>query len=107
MFIAVQAGLTIWVNGIAVIGLLPLAAACIFTIFIDTKNDVLLKSVLTAAQVLWAIYDISIKNYAFFVFDILTIVSNLVAIFLMVRKGGKSAGKVQKSEAARKKAVSR
>mgnify|MGYP003232731619 CR=1 FL=1 len=100
VFIAVQAGLTIWVNGIAVIGLLPLAAACIFTIFLDTKNNVLLKSVLTAAQVLWAIYDISIKNYAFFVFDILTIVSNLVAIFLMVRKGGKRGGEAEPGKAA-------
>ena len=88
VFIALQAGLTIWVNGLALIGLLPLLAACLFTVFLDTKNDVLLKSVLTAAQVLWAIYDFSIQNYAFFVFDILTILSNLIGIFLLVRKHG-------------------
>ncbi len=95
VFIAAQAGLTIWVNGFAVIGLLPLAAACLFTVFLDTKNDVLLKAVLTAAQVLWAIYDLSIKNYAFFVFDLLTIVSNLIAIFQMVRKRGKQGNEAQ------------
>lgn len=88
VFIALQAGLTIWVNGLALIGLLPLLAACLFTVFLDTKNDVLLKFVLTAAQVLWAIYDFSIQNYAFFVFDILTILSNLIGIFLLVRKRG-------------------
>ncbi len=95
VFIAAQAGLTVWVNGFAVIGLLPLAAACLFTVFLDTKNDVLLKAVLTAAQVLWAIYDLSIKNYAFFVFDLLTIVSNLIAIFQMVRKRGKQGNEAQ------------
>ena len=58
-----------------------------------------IREVLTAAQVLWAIYDISIKNYAFFVFDILTIVSNLVAIFLMVRKGGKRGGEAEPGKA--------
>lgn len=87
VFIALQAGLTIWVNGVALIGLLPLVAACLFTVFLDTKNDILLKAVLTVAQVLWAVYDFSIQNYAFFVFDILTILSNLVGIFLLVRKG--------------------
>ena len=88
VFIALQVGLTIWVNGLALIGLLPLAAACLFTVFLDTKNDVLLKAVLTVAQVMWAVYDLSIRNYAFFVFDILTILSNLIGIFLLIRKGG-------------------
>ena len=99
VFIVLQVGLTVWVNGLALIGLLPLAAACLFTVFLDTKNDVLLKVVLTVAQMMWAVYDFSIRNYAFFVFDILTILSNLIGIFLLIRKGG-SLTKAQPKEQA-------
>ena len=84
---------------VAAVIVLPLTAACLFTVFLDTKNDVLLKAVLTVAQVMWAVYDFSIRNYAFFVFDILTILSNLIGIFLLIRKGGSLTKALPKEQA--------
>lgn len=85
IFIAFQVIMTAIFNNAGFIGWLPTAAACIFTWCLDTKNEILLKLLIILAQIMWAIYDCYFKNFATMAFDIATIVSNLIGIFLILK----------------------
>lgn len=86
VFIAVQVVLTLLAGWAGPISLLPLGAGILFTWFIDTKSDAQLKQVIILAQVLWGIYDFHYRNFVSFSFDILTILSNLLGLFLLGRE---------------------
>ena len=81
MFIAVQAGLSLWVNTQGLIGLLPVLAAIIFTWFLDIKSDLGMKILLIDTQCLWLVYDFTIMNYVSFAFDIMCLCANGVGIY--------------------------
>lgn len=83
--ISIQAVLALSIDRSGVIGILPGLSACICTWFLDTTDEIKLKVVIIA-QVCWLIYDRSILNYVSFVFDIITILANLVGIVLIVRQ---------------------
>lgn len=87
IFIGLQLVLTVLAGWAGPISLLPLGAGILFTWFIDTKSDVQLKAVIIAAQVLWACYDYYYSNFVSFTFDILTILTNLLAILAILREG--------------------
>ena len=84
--ISIQAVLALSIDRSGVIGILPGLSACICTWFLDTKDEIKLKMVIVIAQVYWLIYDRSILNYVSFVFDIITILANLIGIVLIVRQ---------------------
>ena len=84
--IFVQAVLALSINDDGFVGILPGLSACIFTWFLDTKDEVKLKGVIIIAQVCWLVYDLSIHNYVSFAFDILTILTNLVGIAMLARQ---------------------
>ena len=84
----VVALLTLMAGWAGPISLLPLTAGILFTWFIDTRSDLQLKAVIIAAQLLWACYDLYYRTYVSFTFDILTILTNLIAILVMLRGDG-------------------
>ena len=86
-FIGLQLALTVLAGWAGPVSLLPLGAGILFTWFIDTKSDIQLKTVIIGAQVLWACYDMYYRNFVSFTFDILTILTNLLAILTILRDG--------------------
>ncbi len=88
LFLAIQLALTVIFNREGALGYLPVAAACGYTFLMDVKDAVKLKLLIMACQALWAVYDIVIRNYTGFAFDLLTIVLNAVGI-VMILKGKK------------------
>lgn len=89
LFIGIQLllGLPFLHNG--VIGLLPILAACIFTWFLDTKSEVLLKSIIILMQIMWCVYDFTIHNYVSLAMDLFTILSNAAGIRMIKKEGFK------------------
>ncbi len=85
IFIAAQLVLTLLAGWVGPISLLPLIAGVIFTWFIDTKSDAVLKAAIIAAQLLWAVYDWSYSNFVACTFEILTVLSNAVGIYMIQR----------------------
>ncbi len=85
VFIAAQVVLTTMAGWAGIISLLPLCAGILFTWFIDTKSDMQLKAVIIVGQVLWGIYDFHYRNLVAFSFDLLTIVTNFIAVILLKR----------------------
>ena len=84
-FILVQVVLTLLAGWAGAISLLPLMAGILFTWFIDARSDAQLKLVIMAAQVLWGVYDLYYANYVAFTFDVLTIVTNFIALVQLIR----------------------
>lgn len=79
-FIGTLCALSLYANTMGLLGLLPIASACLYTWFLDTEDELRLKLVLIASQVFWVIYDFSLMNYTAFLFDLITIVTNAVGI---------------------------
>lgn len=86
LFILVQTGLCLAVNTQGLLGLLPAAAAIIFTWFMDTEDPIVFKFVIMGTSVMWMIYDFAIGNYVAGVFDCFTVCSALAAVVMMNRK---------------------
>ena len=81
--IIVQVLLSARVNTLGWIGWLPIISACFYTWMIDVKDETMLKTVLIIAQSMWLIYDLTIRNYVAFTFDIFTILSNMYGIVIL------------------------
>ena len=85
VFIIMQVVLSAGVNNLGLLGWFPVISAVIFTWFLDLKNEVHLKIVIITAQLLWIFYDYTLMNYVTFVFGILTVCSNLLGIYMILR----------------------
>ena len=88
VFIAAQLALLFAFNSDGWFGLLPAAATCVYTWFLDLKDEVQLKIVIIVTLLCWAVYDFVFKNYVTFAFDFGAVVSNLIGI-VTLRKAAK------------------
>jgi len=86
LIIAAQLSLTIAINKQGLLGWLPAIGVVTFTLFLDVKDEKILKLWMIFGQTLWAIFDISLKNYTAFAFDIFTIISTLIGIWKLLQK---------------------
>lgn len=80
---ALHATLTAIVSRGGALESLPIAATCIFTFAIDTKNPLFLKSVMLLTQLMWLVYDFAMGNYVAFTFDTFAGCSILVSIAVL------------------------
>lgn len=87
-FILVQTVLTLFFSSRELIEWLPVIAVVIYTWFLDMKNPVAFKLMIIGLQVLWTVYDFYHQNYVAFTFDLFTITSTTIGIF-MIRKDAK------------------
>lgn len=78
--ISIQVVFALSISHSGIIDVLPALSACIYTCFLDIKDEIKLKLVIIIAQICWVVYDISILNYVSFIFDIITIFANIVGI---------------------------
>ncbi len=85
LFMGIQVIMTILVWPTTVIQWLPTVAACLYTWFLDTKSEKVLKTVMIVCQLFWVVFDFSIQNYVGVAFDLFTVVSTVAGI-LMLKK---------------------
>lgn len=85
-FIVLQLLLSLGILNEGSIALLPIASTVLFTWFIDTKSEVTLKIVIIFTQVLWGTYDLVHLNYVSVCFDFFTMVSNLIGIYMIIKR---------------------
>ncbi len=82
-FILVQTALTVMFGGSGWIEWLPVIAVVLYTWFLDIKNPVVFKLIIIGLQVLWVVYDFYYRNYVAFSFDLFTIASTAIGIYLI------------------------
>lgn len=64
---------------------LPMISTVILTCFLDVKSEVKLKVVLIITQLFWLVYDICYRNFTASTFDMLTVMSNCIGIWMLLR----------------------
>ena len=61
-------------------------AACLFTWYLDSDSEILLKVIIILSEIMWSIFDFTIHNYVALVMDLLTVVTNTIGI-VMLKQG--------------------
>ena len=84
-FLAVQVALSAGSNEMGFIGWLPVIGVAIYTWCLDLKDEVKLKLVMIIGQIMWVVYDFTLMNYVASAFDMLTMGSNVIGIWLILR----------------------
>jgi len=85
-FILLQLVLSVGTLSAGFISWLPLIAAALFTWCMDTKSAAKLKICILCTQVMWLIYDLHYLNYVASVFDVMTMVSNSIGLYMVCKK---------------------
>ena len=81
IIIILAVGLSVAFNNLGWIGLLPLIATVVYITFMNTKDVVKFKLLIIFSMVMWLIYDLYIKSYTSGVFDFMSVIANIVAIW--------------------------
>lgn len=90
IFIIILAiGLTITFNNLSLIGLLPLIATIVYISFMNIKDVVKFKFLVIFSMIMWLVYDLYIKSYTSGIFDFLSIVANIIAIYQLQKNNKK------------------
>ena len=85
-FIVLQLVLSIGTLSAGWISWLPISAAALFTWCMDTKSAAKLKICILCTQVMWLTYDLYYLNYVASAFDVMTMVSNLIGLYMVCKK---------------------
>jgi len=80
--------LVLYFNNNGLIGLLPLITILVWIWAMTIENVILFKLIFAFNISLWIVYDLNVKNYVAFVFDIITIISIFISI-IRIKKGRK------------------
>lgn len=91
LFIVLQIAAVALTNSEGWLAWLPVVSTVLFTWFMDSGNEKLLKCVIILGQLMWLVYDISCMNYASAVFDLFAALSNGIGIAMLARSGRKGA----------------
>ena len=86
VFIAIQAVLTWAFNSMGVIGWMPFFATAIFIWMLDTKDERKLKVSIIIGQIMWTVFDWRALNLVGVAFDVFTIISNAVGVYMLSAK---------------------
>ena len=85
-FVVLQLVLSLGSFSAGFISWLPLIAAAVFTWCMDTKSAAKLKICILCTQVLWLTYDLYYRNYVASAFDVMTMFSNVIGLYMVCKK---------------------
>lgn len=78
--------LSIIVNNLGVIGFLPVISTIAYIWLMNIKDVKKFKLLIIFTMFMWFIYDFTIKSYTSAIFDILTIISNMISLVYVKNK---------------------
>ena len=85
-FIVLQFLLSIGSLSAGWISWLPIVAVALFTWLMDTKSEVRLKFIIMGTMLMWLVYDLYFRNYVASAFDVMTIASNGMGLYMIANK---------------------
>lgn len=86
ILIVASIGFTIALNDQGLLGIIPAAVCTIYIIFMDIKDPVKFKLLVTLSFIPWMIYHFVLKSYTGAIFDAATVVTNGITLYKMVRE---------------------
>lgn len=72
--------LAIIFNNTGMLGILPLISSLIYLWFMDTKDIIKFKYLMLITIILWGTYDLSIKSYTSFGFNVFSAIATIISI---------------------------
>ena len=86
IIIIVSVILTVLLNDQGLLGIIPVVVCTVYIIFMDLKDPIKFKLLVTLSFFPWLIYHFALKAYVAAIFDAATIVTNTVTLILMIRE---------------------
>ena len=86
ILIAASVVMTILLNEQGILGIIPAAVCTIYIIFMDIKDPVKFKLLVTLSFVPWMFYHFAIKSYVGAIFDAATVLTNGITLYSMIKK---------------------
>ena len=86
ILIAASIGMTVALNEQGFLGIIPAAVCTIFIIFMDVKDPVKFKLLVTLSFVPWMFYHFILQSYVGAIFDAATIITNGITLCVMLRE---------------------
>lgn len=84
--IAASVIMTILLNEQGLLGIIPVAVCTIYIIFMDMKDPVKFKLLVTLSFFPWMIYHFVLKSYVGAFFDAATIITNGITLYSMIKE---------------------
>lgn len=86
ILIAASVIMTILLNEQGIWGIIPAAICTIYIIFMDIKDPVKFKLLVTLSFVPWIFYHFALKSYVGAIFDAATVLTNGITLYFLIRK---------------------
>ena len=84
--IAASIGMTVIVNEQGFLGIIHAAVCTVFIIFMDVKDPVKFKLLVTLSFVPWMFYHFILQSYVGAIFDAATVITNTITLFVMLKE---------------------
>ena len=91
VLITASIAMTIAINEQGLLGIIPAAVCTVYIIFMDVKDPIRFKLLVTLSFVPWAVYHFILKSYTGAIFDAATVVTNGITLARMIREKKKAA----------------
>ena len=88
-FIAASIVMTILVNDQGLLGVIPAAVCTVFILFMDVKDPVKFKLLVTLSCIPWMIYHYFIRSYVGAIFDFASTITNVITLYSMFKEKSK------------------
>ena len=86
ILIVASIGMTIILNEQGLLGIIPAVVCTIFIIFMDIKDPVKFKVLVTLTFIPWMFYHFILKSYVGAIFDAATIITNGITLYSMLKE---------------------
>ena len=86
ILIAASVVMTLLLNDQGFLGIMPAAICAVYIIFMDVKDPVKFKLLVTLTFIPWVFYHFALKAYVAAIFDVATVITNGIALWQMIRK---------------------
>lgn len=78
--------MTILLNEQGFLGMIPTMICTIYIIFMDVKDPIKFKLLVTLSFVPWVFYHFAMKLYVGAIFDVATVISNGITLYIMIKE---------------------
>ena len=85
VFIILSIAMTVLFNDQGLLGMLPAAVCTVYIIFMDVKDPIKFKLLVTLSFIPWLIYHFALGSYVGAIVDAATIVTSGITLFTMIR----------------------
>ncbi len=86
VIILVSIVMTILLNDQGFLGIIPTVICTVYIIFMDVKDPIKFKLLVTLSFVPWIIYHFALRSYIGAIFDVATVISNGITLYLMIKE---------------------